>query len=93
MAFKTKYFKLTSEWQLLLDNTGNKANANNSFYVNKGSGDFAYSNDAPDLEEGMRISAGARIIPVPVNAKLWGKLPKNFKDYEDYCDGFINVDE
>jgi hypothetical protein len=37
----------------------------------------------------MRISAGARIIPVPVGAKLWGKLNIN----PDHCTVMINVDE
>jgi len=89
MAFKTKEIQLTQEWQLLLDNTGTNANADNSFYVNEGSAIFVYSDDTPTVNNGMRISAGARIIPVPVGAKLWGKLNVN----PDQCSVLINIDE
>ena len=89
MAFTTTKIELTQEWQLLLDNTGNNANSDNSFYVNEGSAIFVYSDDTPTQDYGMRISAGARIIPVPVNAKLWGKLNAN----PDHCTVMINKDE
>jgi len=89
MAFKTSEVTLTQEWQLLIDNTGDNANADNSFYVNEGSAIFVYDNDTPTMTNGMRISAGARIIPVPLNAKLWGKLNVN----PDHCTVMINIDQ
>ena len=89
MAFKTSKVELTQEWQLLIDNTGDNANADNSFYVNEGSAIFVYSDDTPSIDYGMRISAGARIIPVPVGAKLWGKLNVN----PDHCTVMLNINQ
>ena len=89
MSFTTKKIELTQEWQLLLDNSSNTSNADNSFYVNDGSAIFVYSDDTPSVNYGMRISAGARIIPVPIGAKLWGKLNIN----PDQCSVIINIDE
>jgi hypothetical protein len=84
----SKIIELTDEWQLLIDNSDGKEGV--SFYVNNGSGIFRYGSDAPDNSEnwGMRISAGARIIPIPTT-KLYGK--KNVLN--DECNVIINIDE
>ena len=97
MAWTTKKIILTEDYQLLLDNTGNgdaKANADNFFYVNVGSAEFFLGGDNPGDVEGMRVSAGARFMPVPVGAKLYGRLThmkntNSVKVWQDYCEVFV----
>jgi len=96
MAWKTVKFDLTEDYQLLLDNTGQgdaKANADNFFYVNSGSAEFYFGGDTPGDVEGLRVSAGARFMPVPVGSKLYGRLTHGksigVKSWTDSCSVFV----
>jgi len=99
MAWKTVKFNLTDNYQLLLDNTGQgdaKANADNFFYVNSGSAEFYFGGDNPGDVEGLRVSAGARFISVPVGAKLYGRLTHGIavgaKPWVDSCSVFVSYE-
>jgi len=99
MSWVTKEIDLTNDYQELLDNTGNgdaKSNADNFYYVNSGSGEFYFSTDDPDAVPGLRISAGARCMPVPVGSKLYGRLTHqkndNFHAFEDACKVFVSYE-
>ena len=96
MAWTTKKFELTHDYQLLLDNTGQgdaASNSDNFYYVNSGSGEFYIDNDTPDDVEGLRVSAGARFMPIPKGAKLYGRLTHGksmcAKDWQDACEVFV----
>ena len=88
MGLKTTKIELTNDWQKIIDNSQNSQSDGTSFYVNHGSAIFVYDDDTPDVDYGMRISAGARIIPVPPKATLWGKL----NVIEDECTVMVNTD-
>jgi len=105
MAWVTKRIELTEDYTLLMDNaddtnndTGTKVNASNFFYVNSGSAEFYFSTDDPDDVPGMRVSAGARFMPVPVGSKLYGRLTKmrnnaGVKPYKDECIVFVSYEK
>jgi len=104
MSWVTKKIELTKDYVELLDNADNtnndtdtKVNADNFFYVNVGSGEFYFSTDDPDDVPGMRVSAGARFMKVPVGSKLYGRLTKGkvtsgVHTWEDYCDVFVSYE-
>ncbi len=96
MAWVTKQIDLTDDYQLLLDNTGQgdaKENGQNFFYVNTGSAEFYFSTDDPDPVPGLRVSAGARFMPVPEGCKLYGRLTQGtsigVKEWQDACSVFV----
>jgi hypothetical protein len=89
MALKSNKIILNNNYQLLIDNSGDDASENNFIYINKGTALLRFDSDTPDsFEVGMRWSAGAHSLSVPVGSKLYGKL----FNHSDTCEVIVNID-